>query len=319
MNRGYVYTSEVRPAESGLDVLAYHLRRFQKRSADDWRASIDAGDVRVNGEVADSGRVLSPGDTVTYHRAPWSEPDAPTTFGVAYEDEHVLVAEKPAGLQVLPAGPFFEKTLFHLVRVSAPDRAQASPIHRLGRGTSGLILVGKTELARVELARQFRERTPTKTYFALVEGCALPDSCHARHPIGDVAHGPMRLHVARAGGKPSLTRVRVLRRDRELDRTLVAAQPITGRPDQIRIHLAALGAPIVGDPLFGPGGTAKSDVPPGTGGYHLHAAGIGFVHPATGARIKLRCPAPWAARAVPLATDRSSTGADPWSRPGVEG
>lgn len=293
MNGGYVYTSEVRVADAGLDVLAYHLHRFRKRSADDWRASIGAGDVRVNGEVADAARVLEAGDAVTYHRAPWSEPDAPTTFGVAWEDEHVLVAEKPAGLQVLPAGPYFEKTLFHLVRVSAPDRAEASPIHRLGRGTSGLILVGKTEIARVSLARQFRERTPTKTYFALVEGCTLPDSCHARHPIGDVAHGPMRLHVARAGGKPSLTRVRVLARDRSLDRSLVAAQPITGRPDQIRIHLAALGAPIVGDPLFGVGGVAKSDVPPGTGGYHLHAAGIAFTHPASQQRIKLRSRPAW--------------------------
>ena len=70
----------------------------------------------------------------------------------------------------------------------------------------------------------------------------------------------------------SLTRVRVLRRTAE--RTLVAAQPITGRPDQIRIHLAAAGAPIVGDPLFGPGGVPKSDVPPGAGGYLLHSAGL---------------------------------------------
>lgn len=293
MNRGYVYTSEVREADAGLDLLAYHELRFKKRTSDAWRASIAAGDVRVNGEVADVARRLEAGDAVTYHRAPWIEPDAPTEFGVAYEDEHVLVALKPSGMQVLPAGPFFEKTLFHLVRVSAPDRADASPIHRLGRGTSGLILVGKTALARESLARQFRERTPTKTYYALVEGCTLPISCRARHPIGDIAHGPMRLHVARAGGKPSLTRVRVLARDHERDRSLVAAQPITGRPDQIRIHLAALGAPIVGDPLFGVGGVAKSDVPPGTGGYHLHAAGIGFVHPATGERVKLRSRPTW--------------------------
>ena len=293
MNRGYVYTSRVGPAEAGLDVLAYHGRRFPKRTPADWIASIDAGHVRIDGRVARADDRMATGSLVEFHRPPWSEPEAPTEFGVAYEDEHVLVALKPAGLQVLPAGPFFEKTLFHLVRVSAPDRAEASPIHRLGRGTSGLILVGKTGLARVELARQFRERTPTKTYFALVEGCSLPDSCHARHPIGDVAHGPMRLHVARAGGKESLTRVRVLRRDRERDQSLVAAQPITGRPDQIRIHLAALDAPIVGDPLFGPGGIAKSDVPPGTGGYHLHAAGIGFVHPASGARMKLRSRPAW--------------------------
>lgn len=293
MNRGYVYTSRVTPADAGLDVLAYHRRRFPKRTDAEWLASIEAGHVRVDERVARADDPLAAGSVVAFHRPPWVEPDAPTEFGVAYEDEHVLVALKPAGMQVLPAGPFFEKTLFHLVRASAHDRAEASPVHRLGRGTSGLILVGKTAVARESLARQFRERTPTKTYFALVEGGALPTTCHARHPIGDVAHGPMRLHVARAGGKPSLTRVRVLARDRALDRSLVAAQPITGRPDQIRIHLAALGAPIVGDPLFGVGGVAKSDVPPGTGGYHLHAAGIAFVHPASGARVKLRSRPTW--------------------------
>jgi len=293
MNRGYVYTSEVGPVDSGLDLLAYHERNFRKRTRADWDESIRAGLVRVNGEIAALEHVVRVGDAVTYHRPPWREPDAPTDLVFVFEDEHVLVLEKPAGLQVLAAGPFFERTAFHLVRVSAPDRADASPVHRLGRGTSGLLLFGKTALARASLARQFRERTPTKTYFALVDGCSLPDSCHARHPIGDVEHGPMRLHVARAGGKESLTRVRVLRRDRALDRSLVAAQPITGRPDQIRIHLAALGAPIVGDPLFGVGGVAKSDVPPGTGGYHLHAAGLGFVHPVTRELVKLRSLPGW--------------------------
>ncbi len=293
MNSGYVYTSRVAVADAGRALLDYYVERFPKRTRADWSATIEAGQVRIAGRVAHAQDLLAAGDVVEYHRLPWTEPDAPTEFGVAYEDEHVLVAIKPSGMQVLAAGPYFEKTLFHLVRTSAPDRADASPVHRLGRGTSGLILVGKTKLARVELARQFRERSPTKTYFALVEGVALPTSCHARHPIGDVPHGPMRLYVARAGGKESLTRVRVLRRDAARNETLVAAQPITGRPDQIRIHLAALDAPIVGDPLFGPGGVAKSDVPPGTGGYHLHAAGIGFVHPATRARLKFRSRPTW--------------------------
>ena len=99
--------------------------------------------------------------------------------------------------------------------------------------------------------------------------------------------------MAAAHGRASLTRVRVLRRERGSlregtevnrddhgsERALVAAQPITGRPDQIRIHLAAAGAPIVGDPLFGPGGTPKSDAPPGAGGYLLHAAALSFAHP----------------------------------------
>jgi len=119
----------------------------------------------------------------------------------------------------------------------------------------------------------------------------LPSSFAARQPIARVPHGPLTIHAAAEHGRQSLTRVRVLRRAGT--RTLVAAQPITGRPDQIRIHLAAAGAPIVGDPLFGPGGVPKSDAPPGAGGYLLHSAGLKFAHPQSGARVTLRSLPDW--------------------------
>jgi 23S rRNA pseudouridine1911/1915/1917 synthase len=141
------------------------------------------------------------------------------------------------------------------------------------------------------LSRQLREFSLGKTYLAWTSGARLPSSFAARQPIARVAHGPLTIHAAAAHGRPSLTRVRVLRRADE--RTLVAAQPITGRPDQIRIHLAAAGAPIVGDPLFGPGGVPKSDAPPGAGGYLLHSAGLKFAHPQSGARVTLRSLPDW--------------------------
>jgi 23S rRNA pseudouridine1911/1915/1917 synthase len=268
--------------------------------------------VLVNGRRAAADDVLRAGDELEFHRPPWREPEAPEHFDVAFEDEHVLVVVKPAGLQVLPAGPFKERTLLELVRAGGGARAAAAPAHRLGRGTSGLIAFGKTPGARSSLARQFRELALVKTYLAWVEGARLPDSFAARQPIARVAHGPLRICAAAEQGKASLTRVRVLRREqavsaaesggsdgsqgaRARQRALVAAQPITGRPDQIRIHLAAAGAPIVGDPLFGPGGTPKSDAPPGEGGYLLHAAALSFAHPASGARVKLRSRPEWLA------------------------
>jgi 23S rRNA pseudouridine1911/1915/1917 synthase len=143
------------------------------------------------------------------------------------------------------------------------------------------------------LARQFRSFEPRKTYLALALGCELPGSAIVRERILRVPHGPMHIHVAHPAGKPATTRLRVLRRDVARARSLVAAQPITGRPDQIRIHLAALGAPIVGDPLFGVGGVAISDARPGDGGYFLHAAALSFVHPTTRQWIKLRSAPDW--------------------------
>jgi 23S rRNA pseudouridine1911/1915/1917 synthase len=255
--------------------------------------TVAAGHLRINGRTALAGDLLRPGDRLEYHREPWSEPEAPLEFAVHFEDQDVLVVAKQAGLQVLPAGPFLEHTLLHQVRASDPSRAASSPVHRLGRGTSGLILFGKSERARAELSRQFRAFEPRKTYLAWVEGTDLPTGVIARHPIGPVPHGLLQLHVALPTGKPAKTRVRVLRRAAGTRRALVAAQPITGRPDQIRVHLAALGAPIVGDPLFGAGGLPKSDAPPGTGGYLLHAAALSFRHPLDGHWIRCRSFPDW--------------------------
>ncbi len=305
-NRGYVYRTRVAGADAGRSVLAFHVARFRHSDEAAWRDSIDNGRVLVNGRRVAADDSLRAGDELEFHRPPWSEPDAPAFFDVAFEDEHVLVVVKPSGLQVLPAGPFSARTLLELVRASDASRAAAAPAHRLGRGTSGLIAFGKSALGRSSLARQLRELTLGKTYLAWVEGSRLPDSFAARQPIARLAHGPLQIHAAAEHGRASLTRVRVLRREprrdraeedgRDRERALVAAQPITGRPDQIRIHLAAAGAPIVGDPLFGAGGTPKSDVPPGTGGYLLHAAALSFTHPTSGTRVKLRSLPDWLVR-----------------------
>jgi 23S rRNA pseudouridine1911/1915/1917 synthase len=294
VNRGHVYRDRVAAADAGRSVLEYHALHFAHSDENVWRRAIEDGLVLVNGSVAAATTALGPGDELEFHRRPWQEPEAPLEFAVVHEDEHVLAVVKPAGLQVLPAGPFLERTLLHLVQASDPSRRESAPVHRLGRGTSGIVLFGKTSEARASLSAQFRDCTPRKTYFAIVAGCSLPDSFVARQPIGSIAHGPMRIWVAKESGKVSATRVRVLRRDAQRNCTLVAAQPITGRPDQIRIHLAASGAPLVGDPLFGVGGVAISDARPGEGGYRLHATALRFTHPLSLRTVRVRSMPPWA-------------------------
>ena len=210
-NRGYIYRTRVGGADAGSSVLAFHVARFRHSDEAAWRAAIDLGRVLVNGRRAAPTSGSRAGDELEFHRPPWREPDAPESFDVAFEDEHVLVVVKPAGLQVLPAGPFSARTLLELVRASDASRAAAAPAHRLGRGTSGLIAFGKTALGRSSLARQLRELTLGKTYLAWVAGARLPDSFAARQPIARVPHGPLTIHAAAAHGRPSLTRVRVLR------------------------------------------------------------------------------------------------------------
>jgi 23S rRNA pseudouridine1911/1915/1917 synthase len=293
LNQGYVYREQVRAKDAGAEVLAYHAARFPHSSLEEWSRAIAEGRVLVNGRSVACTAVLRAGDRLEFHRPPWEEPEVPRSFRVVHEDEDVLIVEKPAGLQVLPGGAFTASTLLHLVRTSSAARAESAPVHRLGRGTSGLVLFGKHKASRDALSEQFRARTARKTYLALARGTALPRSCIARHPIGRRAHGPLRVACVERDGQAAVTRLRVLAVYVAEDRTLVAAQPITGRADQIRVHLAACGAPIVGDPLYGPGGVPCSDATPGEGGYYLHATALRVKHPATGGWLVARSRPAW--------------------------
>jgi 23S rRNA pseudouridine1911/1915/1917 synthase len=291
LNGGWTYAHRVGVQDSGEPLLAHLASRFPHADEAAWRVHLEAGRVSVNGSPASEDRVLRAGDLVEYRRAPWEEPSIDVPVPAVFEDEHVLVVDKPAGLQVLPAGSRLQATVLAVVRGDDPARAEWSPVHRLGRGTSGLLVIGKTSLARSSLSAQFRERRLGKLYLAWVTG-TLPDSLRIREPIGPVDHPRGVVHSVAARGKPALTLVRTLRRDAERGMSLVAAEPVTGRPDQIRIHLAFAGAPLVGDPLYAPG-AALLDARPGDVGYLLHATSLRFRHPATGAWMRVRCMPPW--------------------------
>ncbi len=291
LNAGYTYSHRVRRGEDGP--IARHLAtRFGHSTEDEWRARLIEGRVRVSGEPVGPDHPVQAGDLIEYVREPWEEAVPDVELPVLHEDEHVLAVNKPAGLQVLPAGSRLEATAISIVRGGDPERAEWSPVHRLGRGTSGILLFGKTARARATLSEQFRERRAAKLYLAWVQGTALPTSLRVRERIGPVEHSRGRVHGASPAGRPALTLVRVLTRDDARSMSLVAAIPITGRPDQIRIHLACAGAPIVGDRLFGVGATLMN-ARPGDPGYLLHAAGLRFRHPATGHWARLRCRPPW--------------------------
>ena len=123
-NTGFVYRTRVSPEAAGASVLAFHVARYRHSDEATWRAAIALGRVLVNGRRVGPEQPLAVGDELEFHRPPWREPDAPESFTVAFEDEHVLVVVKPANLQVLPAGPFSARTLLALVRSSDASRSR---------------------------------------------------------------------------------------------------------------------------------------------------------------------------------------------------
>ncbi len=290
MNEGYEYRERLGPDADARTLLAYLSRRYPHSSRTEWATRIASGHVLIDGQPATSERVLRGGCELVWQRPPWREPDAPGAFAVLYEDNDLLAVDKPAGLPTLPGGNFLKATLLYLVRAYAPD---AAPLHRLGRWTSGLVLCAKNQPAGAELTRQWSAREVGKRYRALAGGLPDWDEMTISAPIGPVPHAVLAsIHAAMPNGRPSLSHVTVL--ERYADSFLCDVRIATGRPHQIRIHLAAAGHPLTGDPLYGAGGLPLPDTHalPGDPGYHLHSAELSFIHPATGRKMVLECEPP---------------------------
>ncbi len=294
LNNGWKYYTRVDKAAEGWNVLEFYTQRYSHSSQAVWKTHIEEGRVQLNGKNTAPDMRLKVGQHLTYYRQPWVEPDAPHNINILHEDDHILAVSKPSGLPVLPGGNFLDNTLLALLRNRFGD---VDPLHRLGRGTTGLVLFARSDLARRKLSEDLREGRIDKIYRALVSGTDVPDHFDITHPIGRIPYPKIHyLYAATPDGKASQTIGHVLHRER--DRTLCHIDLITGRPHQIRIHLAVIGHPLIGEPLYAPGGiprSIKDGEPrpfPGDCGYHLHAHQLHFTHPATGQKMTVTSLAP---------------------------
>jgi 23S rRNA pseudouridine1911/1915/1917 synthase len=257
---------------------------------------ITAGAVTIGGRVPTKSLRVEEGMSVSV-----SVPEVASTsleaedipVAVVYEDDHLLVVSKPAGLVVHPAPGHPSGTLVNalLARAGAlPAGGSAERpgiVHRLDAGTSGLMIVAKDEATHAALTEALAARAVTRVYTALVEGNPDTDTATIDAPIGRSQRNRKRMGVV-AGGRDSITEITVLERHR--DTALVEARPITGRTHQIRVHLAAAEHPVAGDRVYGH--DRKLAAVLGLDRPFLHAARLSFEHPSTGARIELSDPLP---------------------------
>ncbi len=304
-------------AEQRLDqFLAARLRRLSRMGI---AALIRRGACLVNAKVGRAGQRLCAGDVVKVsfdEDAPNSTTPEALPLDIVYEDAHLLVVNKASGMLVHPTrgvktGTLANALVFHLNRVPAVDfelpiEGEASSdsqseihlntfvrpgiVHRLDRATSGLMVVAKTQRALSILSRHFHERLVEKRYLALVRGALSKDELHINAPIGrdEEAHPKWRVLET---GKPAATRLRVLERCARRRMTLVELEPITGRTNQLRIHCAHAGHPIVGDEWYGGGVEDGSDALAAER-LCLHAARLAFHHPSGGEWMEFASPLP---------------------------
>jgi 23S rRNA pseudouridine1911/1915/1917 synthase len=258
---------------------------------------IDAGAVRVGGVLPRSSRRLRAGDVVEGEipapEEPSLDPEA-IPLAIAYEDAHLVVVDKPAGLVVHPAPGHARGTLVHALLHHCRDLSgiggvrRPGIVHRLDKGTSGLIVAAKSDGVHQALAAQFKAHSIAREYIAIVRGTPDAASGTIDAAIGRQTTDRKRFATRATSGRvrTAVTRWRV--EERLPDLSVLRVSPQTGRTHQIRVHLASIGLPIIGDPTYGGRASARE----GLDRQALHAAVLGFAHPVTGAQISLTSPLP---------------------------
>jgi 23S rRNA pseudouridine1911/1915/1917 synthase len=250
---------------------------------------IDAGLVTVDGEQRPKRHVVSVGEVVEVRDepAPVAAPDAgepAVALTIAYEDDKLLVVDKPAGLVVHPAAGHWTGTLSQALAARGIDADRGGIVHRLDRDTSGLLLAAKSEPVLRALQQELRERRIEREYLALVEGRPPARTGTIDAPIGRDRRDRTRHSTDTDAPRDAVTHFEI---EQALPTTtLLRVRLETGRTHQIRVHLEAIGHPVVGDPLYGRGETL------GLQRQFLHAERLAFDHPADGRRVEVRSSLP---------------------------
>ena len=255
---------------------------------------IAEGRVRVNGKPAAKSARLSGGETVTVDVPQLREtalPPQDIPLDVVYEDDDVIVVNKPTGLVVHPAPGHPDGTLVNALLHHCGDslsgiggEKRPGIVHRIDRDTSGLIIAAKNDAAHLALSAQLKDHSLSRTYECLVTGNMKQDSGTVDAPIGRSSADRKKMAVVPTGRR-AVTHWEVVARYPGV--THLRCRLETGRTHQIRVHMAHIGHPILGDTVYG----AKKPVP-GLTGQCLHATGLRFIHPRTGEPVELHCPLP---------------------------
>lgn len=281
---------EIKQEKGRIDkVLSELLKDHSRSQVQQW---LKDKNVTVNGEVTRSNYKVKEHDAI---QITIPEPEVLDVLpeniplDIVYEDDDVLVVNKPQGMVVHPSaghpsGTLVNALLYHIKDLSSINGViRPGIVHRIDKDTSGLLMVAKNDKAHIALAEQLKDKTSLRKYIALVHGEISHDKGEINAPIGR-SKNDRKMQAVIEGGKPAVTHFEVL--ERFNDFTLVQLQLETGRTHQIRVHMKYIGFPVAGDPLYGPRKTIKGN------GQFLHAEMLGFKHPTTGQMMTFEAPLP---------------------------
>ena len=279
----------IKEAGNRLDKALADLTELSRSQANE---AIKAGTVLVNGKSAKAKHAVKEGDVITYELPEeevleYKAEDIP--LDIIYEDADVAVVNKPQGMVVHPSAGHTSGTLVNALMYHVKDLSSINGVvrpgivHRIDKDTSGLLMIAKNDNAHNALAAELKDKKSLRKYVAIVHGNLPNDRGVIEAPIGR-SDKDRKKQAVTAKGKPAVTRFTVL--ERFGNYTLVELQLETGRTHQIRVHMAYIGHPVAGDPLYGPRKTLKGH------GQFLHAKTLGFTHPTTGELVEFTAEEP---------------------------
>jgi len=283
-------------------VLSEMMPEYSRSRLQQW---IKSGAVKVNGEVRKAKEKLRFNDLIEVQvelesQGEWQAQDIP--LDIVFEDDEIMVINKPAGLVVHPAAGNPDGTLVNALLAHCGDSlsgiggvARPGIVHRLDKGTGGLMIAAKNDAAHEGLSKQFADHSLDRAYMALVWGVPNPTRGEIEGNIGRSPQNRKKMAVVKRGGKYALTRYRVLKAFANVV-SLVECRLATGRTHQIRVHMTSIGHPLLGDPVYGGGGRSKRvllneaarELVDRLDHQALYACELGFMHPRTGKRIHLK-------------------------------
>mgnify|MGYP002549682308 FL=1 len=290
------FKAEYTPGEEILRIDRFLGSRLEQVSRSYLQKLVKDGAVLVNGKPVKSSYKVENGDRIRLEIPDAVEPEIeaePMELDILYEDSDIILINKPKGMVVHPAAGHYSGTLVNGLMAHCKNELSGingvmrpGIVHRIDMDTTGVLIVCKNDKAHNAIAEQLKVHSITRKYYAIVHGVLKADTGTVNAPIGRHPVDRKKMSINEKNGKEAVTHYRVLQRFRRF--TFVECQLETGRTHQIRVHMASIGHPLLGDQVYGPAKVPFS----GLQGQTLHAGVLGIIHPSTGEYMEFTAPLP---------------------------
>jgi len=285
------YKLTVKKRFENLSIIDFFLKAIPRSNAEIWEEKIITKNLKINDKFINKNYIVKAGDIAIHTSDPKIEPEINPQIQLIYDDDELMVINKPSPLPVHASGRFVRNTLIHILEIAFPNQ-EFKLLHRIDANTTGIVVLAKNKIAANFIREQFENKSIKKQYIALIEGIIENDFLDLTQHIGNevLIGGSRKIDV---NGKKAHTEIEVLERRLNKNQTLLKVTPLTGRTNQIRLHLAELSFPIVGD--LGHQDKTYFENHPFTypkDSLFLHAHQLNIIHPKTKKEIVFRAKIP---------------------------